>query len=117
VSAAVLEVQTSRSRLKRIDREVEAALRQAGPPYRLVAVAAKCEGAAGVRVEVMALGVCLTRLEQAAKDEGDVEGRAWLRGCIASARKYYNRRVIPIWVTFAEGGAELWEMSPPGGTW
>lgn len=117
VAMSFLEVQTSPGRTKALRREIDRALRQAGPPYRRLAVAARDHGKRGVHVEVMALGVFLTRLEQASKGESTEEARVWLRGCLATARGYYDRRLIPEWVTFAEGGAELNNITPPEGTW
>ncbi len=111
----MLHVQMSRRR-KRLTRKVDAALTAAGPPYRLVAVVAH-DTPEDTQIEVMPLGLFLTRLEHAAATELVEDAKAWLTRCLGKAKGYYERGLIPEWVTFAEGGAELNTIEPPEGTW
>ena len=112
----MLNVQVSRRRRKRLQKRSEEALDQAGPPYRRIAVVAH-DTSDDTIVELQPLGLFLTRLEHAAMKETDAETRAWMLGCLAKARGYYDRALLPEFVTFAEGGAELNTIQPPEGTW
>lgn len=111
-----LEAQLSPRRRRRLQRKIEIALEQAGPPYRSWAVVAH-DSSDETIVEIQGLGYFLTRLEAAITAETMTETREWMRGCLAKARGYYDRGLIPEWLTFAEGGAELNTIMPPEGTW
>jgi hypothetical protein len=112
----MLSVQLASHRRKRLQRKIEAALEQAGPPYRSWAVVAH-DSSDETIVELQGLGYFLARLEHAAENEPVVDVQAWMRGCLAKARGYYDRGLIPEWLTFGEGGAELNTIEPPEGTW
>lgn len=111
-----LNAQLSPRRRRRLQRKIEIALEQAGPPYRRFAAVAH-DAPDGTTVEVMHLGDFLARLEGAITVETVAETREWMQGCLDKARAYYDRGMIPEWLTFAEGGAELNTITPPEGTW
>jgi hypothetical protein len=111
-----LSVQLAPHRRKRLQRKIEVALEQAGPPYRSWAVVAH-DSSDETIVEVQGLGFFLARLEAAIEKEPVAETQAWMRGCLENVMGYYDRGLIPEWLTFAEGGAELNTIEPPEGTW
>lgn len=112
----MLAIQVSPRRRKRINQRIQQALQDARPPYRRLAVLA-LDGPDGTHVQLVDLGVFLTRLHDAIEKEEVPEARAFMSGALETARTYYDRGLIPEWLTFAEGGVELSRIEPPAGTW
>src|SRR5512147_2232373 len=89
-----LEIQVSPRRRKRINQRIEQALEDARPPYRRLVVLA-LDGPAGTHIELVSLGVFLTRLGEAIEKEEVPETRAFMSGALDKARGYYDRSLIP----------------------
>lgn len=111
-----LEVQLSPRRRRRLQRKIEIALEQAGPPYRRFAAVAH-DAPDETTVEIVHVGDFLARLEAATACETVAETREWMQKCLERARGFYDHGLLPEWLTFAEGGAELNTIMPPEGTW
>lgn len=80
-----LTIQVCPRRRRRINRRIEQALDDAGPPYRRLAVLA-LDGPEGTHVELVNLGVFLARLGDAIEKEEVPDARAFMKGALDKAR-------------------------------